>query len=58
MKEQPGTAEVKGTGLGLSLSREFIKLHGGRIRAEGEEGKGSTFYIQIPAVAGKFRDQE
>ncbi|MDD4924117.1 MAG: two-component regulator propeller domain-containing protein [Dehalococcoidales bacterium] len=39
---------LSGLGLGLSLSKMFIELHGGRIWAESEEEKGSTFFFSIP----------
>jgi signal transduction histidine kinase len=45
---QLGTAEEKGTGLGLILCKEFMEKHGGRIWAESEAGRGSTFYIHLP----------
>ena len=38
----------QGTGLGLSLSYDIIKAHGGEIKVETKEGKGSTFIIQLP----------
>jgi len=41
----------KGTGLGLSISYGIIKNHGGEIRVQSEEGKGTTFTVSIPIHA-------
>ncbi len=37
-----------GTGLGLSISMRFVELMGGRIWAESQLGKGSTFHFIVP----------
>jgi two-component system NtrC family sensor kinase len=39
-----------GTGLGLSLSYDIVKAHGGELKVESKEGKGSEFSIQLPLV--------
>ena len=41
-----------GTGLGLSIASEDARLHGGRLQAWGERGKGSQFVLTLPRRAG------
>ena len=39
---------VKGSGLGLYLTKNIINRHGGDIRVESVENRGSTFYLTLP----------
>lgn len=43
-----------GTGLGLALTRDLIYFMGGRITCESEEGRGTTFTLEIPINKDSF----
>jgi PAS domain S-box-containing protein len=46
--ETNDTRHISGFGIGLYLSAEIIERHNGKIWAESEIGKGSTFYFELP----------
>ncbi|MCR5862887.1 ATP-binding protein [Flavobacterium sp. J372] len=48
----------EGSGIGLSMIRELVLQHGGDIRVESIEGKGSTFTVTIPLGSGHLPQEQ
>jgi DNA-binding response OmpR family regulator len=44
----PGEIQNTGSGIGLAITKEFVKLHGGKIKVESEPNKGTTFIVTLP----------
>jgi two-component system, chemotaxis family, CheB/CheR fusion protein len=47
-RERGRNRQFQGLGIGLFISNEIIQRHNGKLWAESEPGKGSTFYFTIP----------
>jgi len=45
------TTKAQGTGLGLAICHKLVTQQGGVIRVESEDGKGTVFYIELPATS-------
>ncbi|MEP7199372.1 MAG: ATP-binding protein [Chloroflexota bacterium] len=44
---------INGMGIGLYIVKEIVRLHGGEVKIESEEGSGSTFTICLPLASNE-----
>jgi signal transduction histidine kinase len=44
------TTKGSGSGIGLYVARTLVEMHGGEIRVESEEGRGTSVEVRLPIV--------
>jgi two-component system phosphate regulon sensor histidine kinase PhoR len=52
------THRVRGSGLGLAIAKHIVEAHGGRIWANSEVGRGSTFTFALPIHQSRHEPRE
>lgn len=55
---QASSKDFSGTGIGLALAKEIVELHGGKIAAVSDYGKGTTFCVHLHRGSGFFSPEQ
>ncbi|MCF8363263.1 MAG: response regulator [Prolixibacteraceae bacterium] len=51
--EKKSDQKIEGTGIGLALTKELVRIYGGDIKVESEEGIGSSFIVELPVFSDR-----
>lgn len=51
--DSSSTREYGGTGLGLSIVKRIVDAHGGQVRVDGNEPKGTVFIVTLPSAQAR-----
>jgi two-component system OmpR family sensor kinase len=46
-----GASARSGSGIGLAVVSALVAAHGGTVRLESEQGRGSSFRVELPLIA-------
>lgn len=49
--EEHSTRSAEGSGLGLHIARQLVERHYGKLWAQSNLGKGSTFFVELPTYS-------
>src|SRR5699024_4801163 len=50
--------DVDGVGIGLSITKNLVRLHGGKLDVSSKVGEGSTFSVSLPVHDGISHEEE
>jgi signal transduction histidine kinase/DNA-binding response OmpR family regulator/HAMP domain-containing protein len=57
-EDKGATKSIQGTGLGMAITKSLVELMGGTIRVESEEGRGSTFIVNLRLKVAQISNED